>query len=137
MSDASSLWRVRCLEDDSVTCMYLSLWFFGRGLTWLYGGWGEDFVLCTIDKGEFEKEGPITTFPTMGHNCISTYLENIVFNIEAENSFYDMKSKGSALFARSSQFYEPADPTETFSVRNENAAFASDVVGILTSIAVC
>ena len=28
MSDASSLWRVRGLEDDSVTCMYLSLWFF-------------------------------------------------------------------------------------------------------------
>ena len=67
----------------------------------------EDFVLCTIDKGEFE-EGPVTTFPTMSmtcRDCISSYLENIIFNIEAENSFYDMKSKGRVLFARSSQFY--------------------------------
>ena len=61
----------------------------------------EDFVLCTIDKGEFEKEGPVTTFPTMsmtGSGCISSYLKNIIFNIEAENSFYDMKSKGKVFF---------------------------------------
>lgn len=53
-------------------------------------------MLCTIDKGEFEKEGPVTTFSTMsmtGSGCISSYIENIIFNIEAEISFYDMKSK--------------------------------------------